>query len=321
MSTGTPAITAPAPPRAEPRRPEPAGCSAIRSALGEPVHGSAPEAVRGWLLVEHPGPWAAEGAAHTLPAEVAAVPERAAALGLRLQLIRRTRARRRSRHRIYLAHAGERPWLRQGEVDDLRDLDAVDLEPVADGRPTGFGEPAPEGTRLLLVCTHGRHDPCCARLGAPVARELAGTHPAEVWETTHVGGDRYAANIVCLPEGTYHGDTDRGSAARVAAAALRGEVDLRHYRGRAGLPAAAQSAEWYARQATGVTAAAAVAHVGLHRLDTATTLVALTIAGSPATVIVRRVTDPCPRRTSCSAATSDRPEYHELVSLDAESAA
>jgi hypothetical protein len=55
-----------------------------------------------------------------------------------------------------------------------------------------------------------------------------------VWETTHVGGDRFAANLVCLPDGTYHGTLDRGSAVEVALGCLRGEVAEAFYRGRAG---------------------------------------------------------------------------------------
>ena len=48
--------------------------------------------------------------------------------------------------------------------------------------------PAP----LLLVCTHGRRDACCAQFGRPTAMALARRYGTAVWETTHVGGDRFA---------------------------------------------------------------------------------------------------------------------------------
>ena len=55
---------------------------------------------------------------------------------------------------------------------------------------------------LVLVCTNGRHDPCCATFGRPLARVLReGAQRDDVWECSHIGGDRFAANIVILPEG------------------------------------------------------------------------------------------------------------------------
>ena len=66
---------------------------------------------------------------------------------------------------------------------------------------------------LLLVCVHGRRDRCCARYGAAVftrACERAGTEA--VWQCTHVGGDRFAGNLVCLPEGLYFGHLDPDAA-------------------------------------------------------------------------------------------------------------
>lgn len=300
-----------------------AGCSAVRAALGEPLHGSAPEAIRAWLLIEHPGPWPAEAVDAPLPRPAAQAWERAVAAGVRPQLIRRTRDRRRHPHQIYVAHAaGPRPWIEGREVPDLRelaDLDAAALLDIAAGRPPGFGfEPADP---LLLVCTHGRQDPCCARFGRPVARALAEAHGAAVWETTHVGGDRYAANVVSLPAGTYHGGTDPASALAVAAAALRGEVHLPHYRGRGGLPEAAQSAEWYARRETGALGVHAVEHLGLRALDALTTAVDLRVGGRGLTVTVRSTPAACPRATSCAATAPGTPAHQSLVELAILSAA
>jgi hypothetical protein len=36
----------------------------------------------------------------------------------------------------------------------------------------------------------------------PLAQSLAAQHPGRVWENTHVGGHRYAANLVLLPPST-----------------------------------------------------------------------------------------------------------------------
>ena len=144
--------------------------------------------------------------------------------------------------------AGETPWLRRYDLATAGAL-TRQLDGVAEGHAPQFGLPVPDP--LLLVCAHGRRDVCCARLGGPLARRLARTWPAEVWETTHVGGHRFAANLVILPHGLYYGPV-AGSAAEAAVLAYqRGEVALDRYRGRAGQPQDIQQADYLAMKASG----------------------------------------------------------------------
>jgi len=162
----------------------------------------------------------------------------APAYDVRPQLIRRPDRSRRGRgevgeRTVYVAGGppGAR-WLERRITDDLSDVAKLNLAALPEGSPPGFGERIHE--RLLLVCTHGKRDACCARYGAPVARDLA-LRGLPVWETTHLGGDQYAANMACLPDGTYHGLLDRASAVEVALGCLRGEVSPAHFRGHAGV--------------------------------------------------------------------------------------
>ena len=214
------------------------GCAALCRSAREPLRDTAPPGARAWLAVEHPGPWPAFGWPPDLPAGVVEVLTAAPAYSVRPQLIRRPdrEGRTATGERVVLVAGGPvgARWLERRLTSDLCDVEKLDLAALADGGPPGFG--APLGDRVLLVCTHGKRDACCARYGAPVARELA-ARGLPAWETTHVGGDQFAANLVCLPEGTYHGRLDRGSAADVAFACLRGEVSPAHYRGRAGTSA------------------------------------------------------------------------------------
>ena len=71
-----------------------------------------------------------------------------------------------------------------------------------------------------------------------------------MWETTHVGGHRFAANLVLLPHGLYYGPVTVGLAAAAIDAYQRGSVVADRYRGRAGQPRADQEAD-YARLAEG----------------------------------------------------------------------
>ena len=79
---------------------------------------------------------------------------------------------------------------------------------------------------VVLVCCHGKKDPCCAVEGRVVARVLDDAVPGAVWETTHLGGDRFAGNIALLPEGSMYGRLDGTSAPDVVIGHLDGEVDL-----------------------------------------------------------------------------------------------
>lgn len=294
-------------------------CGVLRAALDEPLHGSAPTAPRGWLLLEHPGPWPAEETDTDLPPEVVEFMRKARKLKIRPQLIRRTRGRRRSPHQVYLAHNGAAPWLRGAEVADLREVLDLDLAAFARGEHLNFG--TPEYRRIILVCAHGRHDACCAHAGRPAADALARALGDAVWETTHLGGHRFAATAVTLPEATYHGALNPTLGPAIAAATLRGEVVLAHYRGRAGLSGAAQSAEWFARSEFGVVDVAAVAHQGVTKVDADTTQVDLLVAGRLVSVTVRKVLSFCARALSCDAAELERPDTHVLVAIETHIAA
>lgn len=211
---------------------------------------SAPANARAWLLAEHPGPWPEEAVGAHLPGSLRKVVDRAAELGVRVQLIRRPGRRSRpAAPAVFVGWtAGAQPWLRRGDLDGVDSL-TDELPGLAEGHVPQFGAPATDP--LLLVCAHGRRDVCCARLGGPLARRLARTWPAGVWETTHVGGHRFAANLVILPHGLYYGPV-AGSAAEAAIAAYqRGEVLLDRYRGRAGQPQDIQQADYLAMKASG----------------------------------------------------------------------
>jgi hypothetical protein len=240
-----------------------------------PSQASAPTGSRAWLLIEHPGPWPEQELDTALPEPLRTVADGAAALKIRVQMIRRPDRRRLSRRTAELpetmagatapvpgapADAGERsvfagwaagssPWLRRGAAREAGQLDGAALAALAQGREPAFGTPMTEP--LFLVCAHGRRDACCARFGAPLARSLARQDGPNVWETTHVGGHKYAANLVILPHGLYYGPVDEKIADAAIDAYQRGEVTLDRYRGRAGQDQAVQEAEHAALMRTG----------------------------------------------------------------------
>ncbi len=163
--------------------------------------------------------------------------------GVRLALIRRP-GRSDPARRLW-AYADTRPGREQvwwGEFGDDAELVAVPLDGSAG---------APSRDPVFLVCAHGRHDPCCAVRGRPVAAALGSRYATATWECSHVGGDRFAANLVVLPHGLYYGRLSPETALEVARAYGEGHVVPRWLRGRAALSPAAQAAQHHARLALG----------------------------------------------------------------------
>jgi hypothetical protein len=206
---------------------------------------TAPVASRAWLLVEHPGPWAESAVETALPSPLSAIVQAADRVGIRVQLIRKPgyRAVRDAvggDSGVYAAWTcGPQPWVRR--IDGtVRDHGALDLVGIAEGIAPADGAPAES---LYLVCAHARRDRCCGKYGAPLARELAARYPARVWETTHLGGHKHAANLALLPHGLYYGPVDLPAGVGAIEAYERGAVTAHRYRGRAGRDEAWQQAE------------------------------------------------------------------------------
>jgi hypothetical protein len=206
---------------------------------------TAPPARR-WLLIEQPGPWGRDALQESrFDRDVARrLADRARREGVRVQLVRRPGDR--------LADSGRR-WAyvdttpgRATAWWSARTSDAELLHVPWDG---SIGSPAHQP--LYLVCTHGGHDACCAVRGRPLARLLPAPGPADVWETSHLGGCRFAANIVVLPYGCYYGQVP-GDGGVLVRAHEAGQVALPWLRGRVGLPLAAQAAQHHAREELGL---------------------------------------------------------------------
>ena len=232
--------------------PEPT-CSAVSRALDEPLFATASR-VHAWVLIEQPGPWGSEALLQSRLDPVAgrALHQRAHAVGVRVVLIRRPGRTPPGPRRAFLAHTSRQGrWLEELPLGDPDELLALDWTRLADPSPPGYGVPA--GGTLYLACTNGRHDQCCATWGRPLAQELAGLLGDRLWECSHIGGDRFAGNLVCLPDGVYYGRLGPAEARRVVALHERGRLDIEHYRGRCWYPPAVQAAEHFLRRERALT--------------------------------------------------------------------
>jgi hypothetical protein len=289
------------------------GCSTVARRLGESLAGSAPARTTRWLLVEHPGPWPLSPL-QTLTGPARAALDHAERLGIRVQLLRRpARRRRTSPHQVYaVSTAGPAPWVEGRELADLDELATLDLGALAAGRSPGLGEPV--GGPLYLVCTHGRRDACCAEFGRPVAAAIGREFADRVWETTHLGGDRFAASAVCFPHGLYFGRLDPESGPAVAWAYARGEIVLAQYRGRAGTPEALQTAEHHVRRHVGVLSVDGV-EVEASTVGGNLTTAVFRAAGRRVRVVVETGESGERRALTCRAADATCPPVRRVVAL------
>jgi hypothetical protein len=290
-------------------------CASEARARGEALVGTA-SVVRRWLLVEQPGAWGYDALASSeLPAAVAGPLVTAArAAGVRTLLVRRPGRSRPATRRVMLADSSpEGPWLRQASVTDVDELARLDVAGVFAAGGDGFGRRAPGPT--FLVCTHGRHDPCCADWGRPLVRGLVGAGVVRVWESSHLGGDRFAGNLLCLPHGLYFGQVGPEEGAQVAAAYRAGEIVLERYRGRSAHPMAVQAAEVLARRELGLRGIDDLVPAGRRRLGPDETEVTLRAAdGRTWTARVLSTASPNARILTCRGPEAAPPE-HTLESL------
>ena len=221
-------------------------CSEISRENHEPL-GATASRIDHWLLVEYRGLWGPNALRASGLSEQ--VKERlreqiAAREHSRLLFVRRPDRRRRPELRAYAATSREGDEsLRAFTFEDHEDLRELDL--------TAGGDPVAHP--LFVVCTHGKHDPCCARRGRPLYEALAEQlDPGWVWQSTHVGGDRFAGNLVCLPHGIYYGRVAREDAVEVLDDHLADRIALAHYRGRSCHAFGVQAAERDVRERAGL---------------------------------------------------------------------
>jgi hypothetical protein len=285
---------------------------------GDPLPGTASR-ISGWLLVEYGGHWPYEpldstvfagGLRERLAAQLAEV------AGSRLFLVKRPGEGRRDQVSVlYGTTPGRFRRFELATHGGLGELDLVAM--LRDGE--GPGDPV--GHPLLLVCAHGVRDRCCAKYGQELCRNLSGLAPdGWVWQTSHVGGDRFAGNLVILPEGLYFGRCDGEAAQRVLTAYERGEIDLDHYRGRSVVHFHQQAVDYFVRRELGLTAIDAIA--AIRRVDGSSEdfAVDVTTDGSTRTVhaTVARDEATAPTAITCTGPLGQRVPSYRLVSIDVE---
>lgn len=248
-------------------------CSVRSTDLGEPVAGTA-TTQSAWLVLEQPGPWGRQALVESdLDAELGAeLDGRTAGTDVRVALIRRPgtgQDQAPPAHRWFAASTHpERMWLATGVVVHPTDLLRIDFPALDAGLRSAVSALKHEmvSEPVLLVCTNGKRDQCCATRGRQVAVAAAALDQAArgadalpvVWEVTHIGGHKFSPTAAVLPSGYLYGRLDAERATRVLGDARHGAVVLDGCRGRTTWGRAGQAAELAVRTEIGERAAGAL---------------------------------------------------------------
>jgi len=204
-----------------------------------------------WLLLEVNRPWSAKALDESdLPA---AVQDRLnGCLGSipnsRVQFIRRLQPTGGIAFFVALTRESS-PALYKFHLSAYEDLLALDVAAVVAGDVSQ--QAFLTGESLLAVCTNAKRDRSCGKYGADAYRAMLPYGGDFLWQTTHIGGHRFAATCVSLPYGVIYGRIEPQDTLAVIEAHQRGQIRLENYRGRSCYDDVAQAADYFLRQQTG----------------------------------------------------------------------
>jgi hypothetical protein len=205
-----------------------------------------------WVLVEYPHGWGSRALEESdlsprvkryLKSTTRAIPKS------KLLFIKQDRASSRDLT-LYVVRCRERdPFIVRFSFQSYEELLKIDIAAAAAGNPDGgifCTEP------LYLVCTHGRRDKCCAKFGFALYKSLRPLAGEIIWQSSHIGGDRFAANMVCFPHGLFYAHVTDPVGKALLDEYSQGRMVLRGYRGRACYGRIAQTAEFFIRNESGL---------------------------------------------------------------------
>jgi hypothetical protein len=217
-------------------------CSELNAS--ESLWGTA-DTVDVWLCLEYRPVWKPKAMADNalaapirswLAESIAAV--EASGLKVRPQFIRQPEVDRDDTRLLLTVNGAVTQFSGRG-YDYLEDLDLARI--IQGGLADGPGT-EPDGP-IYLVCTNGQRDQCCARFGLPAYNALKERVGERVWQATHLGGHRFAPNVLVLPNACLYGRVQAEGVDEFLDFTERDLVDFDRLRGRTGYPAIVQAGE------------------------------------------------------------------------------
>lgn len=284
-------------------------CSDQSLARADPMYGTASAGSK-WVLLELSGAWGPSAFLQSPscidPQLGRAVVRRVEKAGMRIAAIRKPGRRPQARRwRWFIAHSDVgREALYRGEVADPAEF----LELALDGSD---GEPSTDP--VVAICAHGKHDQCCAVRGRAACQAIAAEYPDFTWECSHLGGDRFAATMLVLPEGLCYGRVDSADSTELVRLYLDGRLDNRYLRGRTSLPHAVQAAQYFVRERLGDNRIDALHPIDVERAEHHIRVLLAGEAGPVEVVLHEELSEPL--LSQCQAQVTGRVRMFTLASM------
>jgi hypothetical protein len=279
-------------------------CASKSRDNNESIYGTV-AVVRSWLLLEHPGAWWRDAIEDSrllsdgVKAFIHKLKQRRTID--RALLIRRAHTHNPPFQCFFVDSCGAAPKMASASLPDH--------DALLQARPEKM-----LGETFYAVCTHGRHDKCCAKFGIPVCRAFRQEVGERAWECSHVGGDRFAGNVVVFPYGIYYGRVGPEDVPEIVRRTEAGEVWLPGYRGRSCFRRAEQVGDYFARAESGRLRIDEFSPIETVAFPDGLTRVLLQARsdGSVHVVDFRTRTDLLVQRLTCESITSSAVPQHEL---------
>lgn len=238
---------------------------------------------------------------------------RARGLKTRPQLIRQQHSRNKDQLRLFVAFSDSvAPRLYEFNASTHEEFIPLDLCEVLDD-PDAFADRRLTDERYF-VCTNGQRDACCAIFGMRVYAELSRHCGDAAWQTTHLGGHRFAATLVSLPSGAVYGQLQPIDVAGLLKAHRAGDVLVSKLRGMSYLDSVSQWAEIALRERNGHHQRGRYRLQGQDTLDGVERRVFLdTLDDSLCEIHLRPHPEPLEFQASCGEDTRKRRQLYEVL--------
>jgi len=242
-------------------------CSEVSKRLREPVLGTASKDGVRFLLIENDDAWGHDAFGSSVLPDPVKTRLRVAANGFdrtRIGMVKPP-GRTEARPRIYVTGGATRGT--KVLVLDLPSYDAI-LDAPVEALLAGDESAATRvlDVPLVLVCTHGKRDRCCARMGFALAERLATEPGLFVLQSSHLGGHRFAAVVLTLPDAVTYGHMDSSDSDGLAQAIREKRLyDPARFRGITGYDEPTQVADGTIRIARGLANDAPLALVDISK--------------------------------------------------------
>jgi len=227
-------------------------CSQIARSSGVSISGSATESSM-WLLIEKPTPWGSNALSDSelsknLKNHILEWESRKD--NRRVQFIRRYTGKFdiSGRINIFLSCTVHPTKTYRTTIKKYGELLDIDLDEITK-RPSILDE---HDQLLFLTCTNGQRDACCAKWGREMYEAMSKVTSNETWQTTHLGGHRFAPTLLVLPHGSQYGWLEPDEADPLVEAHCEDRLhSLDYYRGHVGFPSPVQAAASFLREREG----------------------------------------------------------------------